>query len=132
MMQMFGCGGDSVTCHTSSSLLEKFDTVKFDRIEKSAVASSSCAGLQPPNDLINESLRWQSVPGSGADSYVFSAFYDRRWNPTVLLIVGVVSEYQQHQDGPRQRYCRMWFRGESKSRLVTAAFRIVPENHGRQ
>jgi hypothetical protein len=111
------------------SLLQDYDTVQFKREEQFSVASYECASLQAPN-VSRETLRWQWVPGTGADAYVFSAFYDRRWNPAILLIIGVASEYQQRQDGPRQRYCRMWFRGEGKSRLVAAAFRRVKESNG--
>ena len=77
--------------------------------------------------------RWQPVSSrSTAKAYVFSAYYDRRWNPAIVTIIGLASEYNFTQNGDRRRLCRMWFRGEKTPRTVAADFRFVPETHDKE
>lgn len=125
---------DNFVYGTLSPLLANFERVQFKTNGTSSFADTSCAlqQQQPPRELSREPLRWQPVPTTSSGAFVFSAFYDHRWNPPVLVIVGLVSDYWVPQDGPRQRHCRVWFRGDETPRLIAAAVRIVPEHHGRK
>lgn len=87
---------------------------------------------QPPQELLVEPQRWQSVKTSAASSFVFSAFYDDRWNPPVVVVIGMASEYTGDQSGQRQRYCRMWFKEERQPLTVSAFFQFIPETHERK
>jgi hypothetical protein len=92
--------------------------------------------LKPPND-IQETKNWQPVSSNEvtnstarpAKYYVFSAFYDSRWNPPAVLILGLASSYEINN---HEVFCRMWFLDESEPATVKAHFRFVPEAHGRK
>lgn len=124
---------DSDDIHLSlSPILRDLDAVSLTRDGPRSVDAGDCSSSVSRAELTEEPLRWQPVATPAASAFVFSAFYDRRWNPPVVIIIGIASEYTASQSGPRQRYCRMWFRGETKPKTVSAYFRYVPETHGRK
>lgn len=91
--------------------------------------------LKPPND-IQDTKKWQygvsvedTVTKSLSEHYVFSAYYDRRWDPPVVLMIGLGSNYEK---GNPLLYCRMWFIDDEKPLTVKAHFRFVPETHGQK
>ena len=131
VIQLLDISDNDDTDEKLTPLMKKFDTMKFTREGQSSYAIANCEGAQPPN-IADEALQWQPVPGEGSSAYVFSAFIDRRWNPAIVLIIGLATEYTTSQDGIRQRYCRLWFRGETKSHFMAAAFQYVPETHRRK
>ena len=89
-----------------------------------------------PKKIQLQTLVWQNTSaatgnGSGNhDAYVFSAFYDARWSPPIVLIVGIATNY--HNGGKRRRFCRMWFEDDDEPRVTAAHFRFVPETHSRK
>jgi hypothetical protein len=135
------CRIDELTDVALPPFIRRYNNILLECKAPSLSSSSSSDGhieckqqlqtaVPPPYYRQHKTLKWQHVVTKKEDVYVFSAYYDRRWKPAVVLIIGLASEYQERRDDDRQLYCRMWFQNQTTPHIVEASFSYVPETHG--
>ena len=82
----------------------------------------------PPMDL-NDTFRWQKMDSGFGLSYVISAFYDPRWDPPTIFIIGI-SDSQNFVTSPH--YCRVWYPGQTQPEVVRGERKLNFDSHGKR
>lgn len=108
-----------------------------------AVNGDFCSNLTHDNvgipssadEMTEETFQWQTVGRESRETFVFSAYYDRRTTPAVVRIIGISSgKYVgAPDDGRRQtKHCQLWLPNEIHPKVTLAEYNIVPETHDRR
>lgn len=81
---------------------------------------------RPKEYTVKEKQEFQPVVPR--ESYVFSAFYDNRQVPHMVVAIGIarVKSYSHPQ------YCRMWYKGYPEPEIQAVSITAVGETHDRE
>ena len=75
-----------------------------------------------------EPLKFQKTFPDNNEMFVFSAFFDRRWSPTPVVIVIGLSTINPFNV---PKYCRIWYRGDviEQPHVTPLYYRYSYETH---
>lgn len=82
-------------------------------------------------EMTEETFQWQTVGRELRETFVFSAYYDRRASPAVVRIIGISNG--KYVGTERQtKHCQLWLPNEMHPKVTLAEYVIVPETHDRR
>ena len=74
--------------------------------------------------LYYSTCEWRMVSGDNKDVIVYSAYWDNRFSPPTVRILGVDNMLRQHS-----RWCLLWFEGEREAKIKEATIKPMAPSH---
>ena len=88
-----------------------------------------------PLERLSETFKWQSAVNDLRTTFLFSAHYDPRKSPALIVVIGLSDDYESQTRGvTRLRLCRVWFTGGDQRLPVFVAshFDVLAEHNHRR